>query len=77
MSLSQSMSIRRALQNEIEESKRWIDGKTYESTYKRDLAKTIESFYKLNLIRLLQINLCQGGTKEFVFCKGSSNFFGE
>jgi hypothetical protein len=44
MSLSQSMSIRRALQNEIEESKRWIDGKTYESTYKRDLAKTIESF---------------------------------
>ena len=44
MSLSQSMSIRRALQYEIEESKRWIDGKTYESTYKRDLAKTIESF---------------------------------
>jgi hypothetical protein len=44
---------------------------------KEILQKPLNLFYKLNLIRLSQINLCQGGTKEFVFCKGSSNFFGE
>jgi hypothetical protein len=36
------MSIQQTLQNEIEESKRWLDRETDESTYKRDLQKRIE-----------------------------------
>jgi hypothetical protein len=36
------MSIQQALQNEIEESKRWIACTQEDSTYKRDLYKRIE-----------------------------------
>jgi hypothetical protein len=36
------MSIQQTLQNEIEESRRWLDRKTDESIYKRDLQKRIE-----------------------------------
>jgi hypothetical protein len=36
------MSIEQTLQKEIDESKRWLDRETEESTYKRDLAKRIE-----------------------------------
>jgi hypothetical protein len=36
------MSVQQALQNEIEDSKRWLDRETDESTYKRDLQKRIE-----------------------------------
>jgi hypothetical protein len=37
-----SMSVQQALQNEIEESKRWIESTQEDSTYKRDLYKRIE-----------------------------------
>jgi hypothetical protein len=36
------MSIQQALQKEIEETKRWLDRETEETTYKRDLQKRIE-----------------------------------
>jgi hypothetical protein len=36
------MSIQQALQNEIEDSKRWIECTQEDSTYKRDLFKRIE-----------------------------------
>jgi hypothetical protein len=36
------MTIEQTLQNEIEESKRWLDRETNESTYKLDLQKRIE-----------------------------------
>jgi hypothetical protein len=36
------MSIEQALQNEIEDSKRWIECIQEDSTYKRDLYKRIE-----------------------------------
>jgi uncharacterized protein YqgV (UPF0045/DUF77 family) len=36
------MTIEQTLQTEIEESKRWLDLETDESTYKRDLQKRIE-----------------------------------
>jgi hypothetical protein len=36
------MSIQQTLQNEIEDSKRWIEGTQEDSTYKRDLQKRIE-----------------------------------
>jgi hypothetical protein len=36
------MSIEQRLQNEIQQSKRWIDIEKEDSTYKRDLAKRIE-----------------------------------
>ena len=36
------MSIEQILQNEIEESKRWIDREKDESTYKRDFKKRVE-----------------------------------
>jgi hypothetical protein len=37
-----STSVQQALQNEIEESKRWIESTQEDSTYKRDLYKRIE-----------------------------------
>jgi hypothetical protein len=40
--LIDSMSIQQALQNEIEESRRWIEVEKPESTYRRDLRKRIE-----------------------------------
>jgi hypothetical protein len=36
------MSIQQTLQNEIEDSKRWLDREKVDSTYKRDLQKRIE-----------------------------------
>jgi hypothetical protein len=36
------MSAKQILLNEIEDSKRWLDHETDESTYKRDLQKRIE-----------------------------------
>jgi hypothetical protein len=36
------MTIEQTLQTEIEESKRWLDLETHQSTYKRDLQKRIE-----------------------------------
>jgi hypothetical protein len=36
------MSIQHALRNQIEDSKRWLDRETDESTYKRELQKRIE-----------------------------------
>jgi hypothetical protein len=36
------MSIQQTLQNEIEESKRWLGIEKDESTYKRDLQKRID-----------------------------------
>jgi hypothetical protein len=36
------MSIQQALQNEIKDSKRWIEIEKDESTYKRDLKKRVE-----------------------------------
>jgi hypothetical protein len=36
------MTLEQTLQGEIEESKRWLDMETEESTYKRDLQKRIE-----------------------------------
>ena len=36
------MSIEQRLQNEIQQSKRWIDIEKEDSTYKRELAKRIE-----------------------------------
>jgi hypothetical protein len=36
------MSIEQRLQNEIQQSKRWIDIEKEDSIYKRDLAKRIE-----------------------------------
>jgi hypothetical protein len=36
------MSIQQTLQNEIEDSKRWIECTREDSTYKRDLQKRIE-----------------------------------
>jgi hypothetical protein len=35
------MSIQKTLQNENEDSKRWLDRETDESTYKRDVQKRI------------------------------------
>jgi hypothetical protein len=36
------MTLEQTLQNEIEESKKWLDRETDDSTYKRDLQKRIE-----------------------------------
>ena len=36
------MTVEQILQTEIEESRRWLDRETEESTYKRDLQKRIE-----------------------------------
>ena len=36
------MTVEQRLQNEIEESRRWLDRENDESTYKRDLEKRIE-----------------------------------
>lgn len=36
------MNIEQTLQNEIDESKRWVDDEKEDSTYKRDLIKRIE-----------------------------------
>jgi hypothetical protein len=36
------MNIKEALQKEIEESKKWLDRETEESTYKQNLQKRIE-----------------------------------
>jgi hypothetical protein len=36
------MSIQQKLQNEIEDSKRWIEVEKDDSTYRRDLQKRIE-----------------------------------
>jgi hypothetical protein len=40
--LIDTMSIQQTLQNDIEDSKRWLDSETDESTYKQDLIKRIE-----------------------------------
>jgi hypothetical protein len=42
MVLIDSMSIEQTLQNEIEESKKWIEVEKDDTTYKRDLQKRIE-----------------------------------
>jgi hypothetical protein len=39
------MSIQQTLQNEIEDSKRWIDYTQVDSSYKRDLQKRFELIY--------------------------------
>jgi hypothetical protein len=42
MVLIDSMSIEQTLQNEMEESKKWIEVEKDDTTYKRDLQKRIE-----------------------------------
>jgi hypothetical protein len=42
ISLISSVTIEQVLQTEIDESKRWLDRETEETTYKRDLQKRIE-----------------------------------
>jgi hypothetical protein len=53
------MSIQQTLQNEIEESKRWLDRETDESTYKRDLQKRIELInWALECMKDRSIQIC-------------------
>ena len=53
------MSIDQILQNEIQESKRWIDIEKEETTYKRDLAKRIELInWVLENMNSLDIPIC-------------------
>ncbi|MGB5091530.1 MAG: hypothetical protein WBN72_11355, partial [Nitrososphaeraceae archaeon] len=53
------MSIEQRLQNEIQESKRWIDIEKEETTYKRDLAKRIELInWVLENMNSLDIPIC-------------------
>jgi hypothetical protein len=54
------MSIQQTLQNEIEESKRWLDRETDESTYKRDLQKRIELInWVLETMKNPDIPICE------------------
>ena len=53
------MSIEQRLQNEIQESKRWIDIEKEETTYKRNLAKRIELInWVLENMNSLDIPIC-------------------
>jgi hypothetical protein len=53
------MSIEQRLQNEIQESKRWIDIEKEDTTYKRDLAKRIELInWVLEKMNNLDIFIC-------------------
>jgi uncharacterized protein YbaA (DUF1428 family) len=47
------MSIQQALQNEIEDSKRWIECIQEDSTYKRDLAKRIELISNVSIVIIM------------------------
>ena len=60
MSLSHSMSIRRALQNEIEESKKRIEVWRDNSTFKQDLQKRIELInWVLENMKNPDIQICE------------------
>jgi len=53
------MKIEQILQDEIEESKRWLNIEKDESTYKRDLAKRIELInWVLNNMKNPSIQIC-------------------
>ena len=53
------MTILQTLQEEIEESKRWLNIEKDESTYKRDLAKRIELInWVLNNMKNPSIQIC-------------------
>jgi hypothetical protein len=53
------MSIQQTLQNEIEDSKRWIECTQEDSTYKRDLYKRIELInWVLEKMKNPEIQIC-------------------
>jgi hypothetical protein len=53
------MSIEQILQNEIQESKRWIEIERDESTYKRDLRKRVELInWVLENMKNSDTNIC-------------------
>ena len=54
------MSIQQELQNEIEDSKRWIECTQEDSTYKRDLYKRIELItWVLDRLKNPDIHICE------------------
>ena len=54
------MSIQQALQNEIEDSKRWIECTLEDSTYKRDLTRRIELInWVLEKMKKPDIAICE------------------
>jgi hypothetical protein len=54
------MSIQQALQNEIKDSKRWIEIEKDESTYKRDLKKRVELInWVLDNMKNPNIQICK------------------
>jgi hypothetical protein len=54
------MTIQQTLQNEIEDTKRWIECTQEDSTYKRDLYKRIELInWVLDYIKDASIPICQ------------------
>jgi hypothetical protein len=54
------MSIQQALQNEIKDSKRWIEIEKDESTYKRDLKKRVELInWVLDNMKNPNIQICE------------------
>jgi hypothetical protein len=56
----QSMSIQQTLQNEIQESKRWLEIEQDDSTYKRDLQKRIELInWVLESMKNSNISICE------------------
>jgi hypothetical protein len=54
------MSIQKALQKEVEDSKRWIECTVEDSTYKRDLYKRIELInWTLENMKNPEISICE------------------
>jgi hypothetical protein len=54
------MSIQQTLQNEIEESKRWLQVEKDDSTYKRDLRKRVElTGWVLEIMKNQSVNVCE------------------
>jgi hypothetical protein len=53
------MTIEQTLQTEIDESKKWLDRETEESTYKQDLAKRIELInWVLENMKNPEVHIC-------------------
>ena len=58
--LINSVTVEQILQKEIEDSKRWIDRKKDESTYKRDLKKRLELInWVLDNIKKQDLRICE------------------
>jgi hypothetical protein len=54
------MTIEQILQNEIQDTKRWIGIEIDESTYKRNLIKRVELInWVLDVMKNPQINVCE------------------